>query len=401
MTEGLENNQQLDSLSATLAFAKANADADVRRLALRKVEGVDMAFALDQIAGRQMARRKLPTWAGLDGIIYPPHLSMEQCSGEKAALYKGVVAKRLLPDGGSVVDITGGFGVDFSFLSESFAEAVYVERQANLCRIVRHNLGVLGLDRAQVVNGDGVEYLRNMAHASLLFADPARRDANGGRAFAISDCTPDVLSLKELLLYKADYVMLKLSPMLDWRKTVADMGGGVGEVHIVSVGGECKDLLLVMSKRYGGLERVYCVDDGSVFDYSPEGMGILNYGDPMIGQYLYEPNASVMKAGCFAQVGSRFGVVKIERNSHLFFADKKIDGFPGRRFAIVGTTSLNKRELKLALKGLDKANITVRNFPSSVAQLRKRLKIGEGGSVYIFATTLAANRHILLLCRKE
>lgn len=400
MTNGLDNCLNIIPSAATLDFVKANADCDVRRLALKRVDGVDMPFALNQIAGRQMARRKLPSWADNDGIVYPPHLSMEQCSGEVAARYKVAVAKRLAKDGGSLVDITGGFGVDFSFMSEHFAKAVYVERQADLCRIARHNLDVLGLERADVVNGDGVEYLKGMNHASLLFADPARRDANGGRAFGIQDCSPNVLSLKESLLDKADYVMLKLSPMLDWRKAVADMGVEVGEVHIVSAGGECKDLLLVMSKRYHGVERVYCVDNGCVFDYAPGEEKACLYGEPKIGQYLYEPNASVMKAGCFAQISSRFGVAQIERDSHLFFSDIKSDSFPGRRFYISGITTLNKKEVRMALEGVDKANIATRNFPLSVAELRKRLKTGEGGSVYIFATTLARKRHVLLICRK-
>lgn len=393
-------NDDFDTSLATMAFVKANADADVRRLALKKIDGVDMAFALDQIAGRQMARHKLPSWADNDGIVYPPHLPMEQCSGEMAARYKGMVAKRLVKDGGSLVDLTGGFGVDFSFMAEGFAQAVYVERQPALCRIVRRNLDTLGLGRAVVINADGAEHLKSMAHASLLFVDPARRDANGGRTFAIRDCSPDVLSLKGLLLDKADYVMLKLSPMLDWRKAVGDMGVEVGEVHIVSVCGECKDLLLVMSKRCHGVERVYCVDGGSVFDYDPSEEWPCAYGDPMIGQFLYEPNASVMKAGCFAQICHRFGAAQIERDSHLFLSDTKIDGFPGRRFAICAMTTLKKKELRPALEGVDKANIATRNFPMPVAGLRKRLKLREGGDTFIFATTLADKKHVLLICRK-
>lgn len=383
-----------------MAFVKANAGADVRRLALKRADGVDLPFALDQIAGRQMARKKLPAWAANDGIVYPPHLSMEQCSGEAAARYKAAVARRLLGAGGGLVDLTGGFGVDFAFMAEGFAKAVYVERQGALCRIARHNLDTLGLERADVVNADGVEYLERMGHASLLFVDPARRGINGGRTFGIRDCTPDVLSLKEKLLDKADYVMLKLSPMLDWRKAVGDMGVGVGEVHIVSVGGECKDLLLVMSKRCHGVERVYCADGGCVFDYDPAEEGECAYAEPVAGLYLYEPNASVMKAGCFALISRRFCVAQIGRDSHLFLSPAKIDGFPGRCFSVGGVTTLNKKDVRSALEGVDKANITTRNFPLSVASLRKRLKIGEGGGVYIFATTLANKKHVLLVCRK-
>lgn len=384
----------------TCDYIKANADGDIRQLALKKEEGVDMPFALDQIAGRQTARRKLPSWAAIDGIVYPPHLSMEQCSSEQTARYKASVAKRFT-DRGRLIDITGGFGVDFSFMVEAFNEGTYVERQEHLCSIAKENLKLLGLEsKSKVVCADGVEYLKKMEPAALLFVDPARRDANGGRTFGIADCTPDVITLKDLLVGKADYVMIKLSPMLDWRKAVSDMGSEVGEVHIVSVDGECKDLLLVMSKRYNGLERIYCVNDESVFDYAPNDNGSLDIASPSVGAYLYEPNASVMKAGCFAQIGCSFSMKQIGHNSHLFVSNKLVSDFPGRCFVIDRITTMNKKELKTSLSDIGKANITVRNFPMQVADLRKRLKISEGGSTYIFATTLADNKHTLLVCSK-
>jgi len=382
----------------TLRFIKQNAEGDTKLLALRKAEGVDMPFALDQIAGRQTARKKLPSWAAIDGIVYPPRISMEQCSSERTARYKASVARRLAGEG-QIVDITGGFGVDFAFMSEGFSCGVYVERQERLCSIARNNFKALGL-KAEVVCADGTEYLRSMARAALVFIDPARRDANGGRTFGIADCTPDVLSLKDTVLGKADFAMIKLSPMLDWRKAVADIGDCVGEVHIVSVGGECKDLLLVMSNSYHGLQRVYCVNDDSVFDYPPDEKGTDTFGAPAVGDHLYEPNASVMKAGCFSQIARRFGVRQIARNSHLFVSSTVADCFPGRGFTIDCIATMNKKGLKTSLKGISKANITVRNFPLSVAELRKRLKIGEGGSVYIFATTLADKSHVLLICSK-
>ena len=390
----------------TLAFIEANAGADVRRLALQagRHPGVDMAFALDQIAGRQAARRKLPSWAAVEGLVYPPHLSMEQCSGEAAARYKADVARRLCGGGGRLVDITGGFGVDFAFMARGFAEATYVERQERLCAVARHNLPLLGLPGAGVVCADGTEYLRSMEPAAMVYVDPARRDAAGGRTFAIGDCTPDVGALRSELLLKARWVMVKLSPMLDWRKAVADMGGSVREVHIVSVGGECKELLLVMGE--GGGLAVHCVNDGQDFAFEDDGAAGSSGGlggdalGGLAGMWLYEPNASVMKAGCFGLLERRFGVRALARDSHLFASRAAVAGFPGRGFVVERASTMNKRGLKAALQGIGKANVAVRNFPMTVDGLRRRLKMGEGGSVYIFATTLADRTHVLLVCSK-
>ena len=401
---------------ATVNFIRVHADDDVRQLALKgsKDPDVDLPLALDQIAGRQIARRKLPTWAASDGIVYPPHLSMEQCSSEQTARYKA----RLAGSGQRMVDLTGGFGVDFSFLAPAFQEAIYVERQTALCDIARHNFQQLGL-RASVVNDNAEEYIRQMSHANLIYIDPARRDRQGQRTYDICDCTPDVLSLCDLLLEKADRIIIKLSPMLDWRKAVADLGRSfVKEVHIVSVGNECKELLLVLENREEREEegelKVFCVNDETVFVVGKtsrkcQGNEVVNdnlrgslWGKSPIGPsgFLYEPNASIMKAGCFEAVSEALDVCQLAPNSHLFVSDILIGAFPGRTFIIDNMTTMNKRELRAALAGISQANITVRNFPLTVAQLRSRLKLNEGGSIYIFATTLADNRHVLLVCRK-
>lgn len=387
----------------TLDFIEAFKDGDVRQLAFKRVEGVDMAFALDQIAGRQTARRKLPTWAAVDGLAYPPHLSMEQCSSEATARYKARLARKLTGEGGAgrMADLTGGFGVDFSFMAREFAEATYVERQERLCDLARHNFSLLGLAHAEVVCADGTDYLHKASRHTLFYIDPARRDVTGGRTYAIGDCTPDVCALREELLAKADVVMVKLSPMLDWRKAVADLGGKVAEVHIVSVGGECKELLLVLRPDAEGVERICCVNDGEAFEsvptapYSPTISKI-----PLVPFFLYEPNASIMKAGCFAEVGAAFGVSQLARDSHLFVSKERVEGFPGRTFKVEAVSSMNKKELRRALAGIAKANIATRNFPMGVAELRKRLKLSEGGSTYIFATTLAEGSHVLLVCSK-
>lgn len=380
---------------ATIDFIREHAEADVRQLALQgtKDPEVDLTFALEQIAGRQKAKTKLPSWAETEGIIYPPHLSMEQCSSEQTARYKAsIVGDRAL-----VVDLTAGFGVDLAFISQGFKRAVHVERQPQLCAISSENYQLLGLNHIEVVCGDGIDYLHQLGHADLIFMDPARRDEHGGRTYGIADCTPNVLELRDELLEKADRVMLKLSPMLDWRKAVEDLGN-VSEVHIVSVDNECKELLLIMEKEEKPL-KVICVNNGSIFEVKGESQRGISYSEGE-RRYLFEPNASVMKAGCFDELQSRFPVVQLDKNSHLFVADKDIDDFPGRRFIIERTTSMNKRDLKAALEGISKANVTVRNFPISVAELRKRLKLKEGGEVFIFATTVEGNSHQLFICRK-
>lgn len=380
---------------ATIDFIRQHAEADVRRLALQGTKNpeVDLTFALEQIAGRQKAKTKLPSWAAIEGIVWPPHLSMEQCSSEQTARYKALIAGK----GALIVDLTAGFGVDMAFISQGFQRAIHVERQAPLCAVSSQNYKLLGLNHIEVVCADGIDYLHQMDHADLIYLDPARRDDHGARTYGIADCTPNVLALRDELLQKSDRVMLKLSPMLDWRKAVEDLGH-VSEVHIVSVDNECKELLLILSKDEKPL-RLFCVNNDQVFEASalPQGPSSVLH---LSSSFLFEPNASIMKAGCFAALAQRFGVQQLDKNSHLFVSDHDISDFPGRRFVIEKTTSMNKRELKAALDGIDRANITVRNFPMSVAELRKRLKLKDGGECYLFATTLADNQHQLFLCRK-
>ena len=382
---------------ATLEFIRIHADEDVRQLAFlgKKNPEVDMAYALDQIAGRQKARVKIPSWASIDGIVYPPHISMEQCSSEQTARYKA----RIAGNGEKIVDLTAGFGVDMAFMSAGFKQAVHVEMQPQLCAISSENYKHLGLNHIQVVCSDGVGYLHQMEHADLIFIDPARRDQHGARTYGIADCTPNVLEIIDEMLQKADRVMIKLSPMLDWQKTVADVGN-VSQVHIVSVGNECKELLLEVKKGKDEKVKVFCVNDDQVFSYEIGETHPFTPSPLHSFTFLYEPNASVMKAGCFNLISHRFGITQPDANSHLFLSDKLVEGFPGRGFVIERVSTMNKRELKEALAGIDKANVAVRNFPLSVADLRKRLKLKDGGDVYIFATTDAKKGHLVMVCRK-
>ena len=397
----------------TAEFIREYRERDIRQLALQanRFPDVDMPYALDQIQGWQIARRKLHKWAACDGVIFPPHLSMEQCSSEPTAQYKLNLAMEWTERVGhafSMTDLTGGFGVDFSFTSCAFAAATYVERNEQLCRIVEHNLPLLGLDNATVVCADAVEYLSTVEPQTMLFLDPARRDEHGAKTVMLADCTPDVVQLLPKLLEKSRFTMLKLSPMLDWHKAVDDLQGTVREVHIVSVGGECKELLLVLSKVVESELKVYCADlstasdTSSIFVYTPGSSAPVANSKlkTQNSKFVHEPNASIMKAGCFDELAAAYGVSPVSRNSHLFLSDEPIEGFPGRSFVVERVTTMNKGELRKALVGIEKANIATRNFPLTVAELRKRLKIKDGGDVYIFATTTAEGEHLLLISRK-
>ena len=395
----------------------------VRLLALQahNYPDIDMPFLLNQLTGWLKARTKLPSWAAQEDIIYPPHLSMEQCSSEQTALYKANLLEELSGSHATssptrFVDLTGGFGVDFSFIARNFTHATYVEQQEQLCKVAQHNFKVLGLSHVDVVNTDGTEYLHQMQPANVIFLDPARRNEQGGKTVLIEDCSPDVLTLEKELLEKADTIVLKLSPMLDWHRAVNELnviGNVIREVHILSVRNECKELLIVLQKEETLSDttaasipklRIVCVNDGEVVSYyEEETAGILPSilsNAPTAGQYLYEPNASLMKAGCFALISRRYEVSALSVNSHLFVSNSLIEHFPGRSFRLVAVSSFNKKELRRTLSAIKKANLAVRNFPMSVADLRKKLKIKEGGTDYLFATTDANNNHLLLICTK-
>ena len=385
---------------ATRKFIAEHAQGDVRKLALQgaKDAAVDLPMALQQIAGRQTARKKLPSWAVIEDMVYPPHLNMEQCSSEQTAKYKaGIVG-----EGECLIDLTGGFGVDFYWMSQGFKKRVYVEQDRELCAISSGNFRSLGLD-ATVVCGTAADYLSTFDDvADVIFLDPARRNEHGGRTYGIEDCTPNVQELLPLLLKKARSIVVKLSPMLDWRKAVEDLEY-VSEVHIVSVNNECKELLLVLGQRTTDTLRILCVNDEHIFCWFPQQKPSAPNEESILVQdvqYLYEPNASIMKAGCFMALQEQYAVQQISANSHLFVSAVEIGDFPGRKFQILAISSMNKQELKETMKGIGKANVAVRNFPLSADELRKKLKIKDGGDVYLFATTLSDGQHRLFICRK-
>lgn len=400
----------------TEEFVRKHREQDVRNLAFvaSRYPDVDAAFALDQIRGWQVAVRKLPSWARTDGLLYPPHLSMEQCSSEQTAAYKAALAARLLsecerPVAAPVfVDLTGGFGVDFSFIASSLhMRSVYVERNSQLCDLATRNLPLLGLPEAEVVCADSVAYASSMPCAAVVYLDPARRDQHGARTYGIEDCTPNLLELIPLLMSKSEVVLVKLSPMLDWHNAVRSVNArltsaSASEVHIVSVDNECKELLLVITHGHKPFvltsvnnAHVFTVADDSLLSDIP----CLLPGEPC-PQYLFEPNASIMKAGCFAHLCRQFSLRAVGPNSHFFASSIDQPDFPGRRFRVVASSTMNRKEMRAMLAGLDKANITVRNFPLTVADLRKRLRLRDGGDTYLLATTTSSSAHVLFRCQR-
>jgi hypothetical protein len=394
----------------TLAFIAAHADADVRTLALQaaRYPAVDMPAAVTQIAGRQTAARKLPAWHAIPGLLYPRHLSMEQCSSQDTAAYKATMVADAEGTLDSFADLTGGFGVDFSFMARAFRHAHYVERQAELCEIARHNFPLLGLTQAEVHHADGVDYLRAMQPVDVLYLDPARRDGHGGKTVAIADCEPDVSALESLLVSKAHRVLVKLSPMLDLTLALRTLHT-VAQVHVVAAGSECKELLLELQDGApvdAAQVPVTCVHFPTVgpattFRFTPQA----EHDAPCplaaeVGQWLYEPNPALMKAGAYKVLTTRYPVQKLHPHSHLYTSAVEVPDFPGRRFRVQAVSGFGKKELKQFSADLTKANLTVRNFPLGVAELRKRLKWKEGGEDYVFATTLADERKVLIRGRK-
>lgn len=393
----------------TLRFIREHRNDDVRSLALqaRKYPAVDMPVAITQIAGHQVAEVKVPAWANKEGILYPVHLSLEQCSSEITARYKAELIAKSATRQDTFTDLTGGFGIDCSFISACFKQATYVERQEALCEIASHNFPLLDLPQLTVCHADGVQYLQAMSPVDWIFIDPARRDGKGGKTVAISDCEPDVSALETLLLEKAQHVLVKLSPMLDLTLAIHDLKH-VQEVHIVSVHNECKELLLVLGHEESlSTEEVpiHCINlmsaqspQSFTFTRKQEKDSACNYASTLKA-YLYEPNASLLKAGAFRCISSAYGVEKLHPNSHLYTSDTYLPDFPGRKFRILNSCGFSKNEIKDMLGAEKKANLTVRNFPASVAELRKRLKLAEGGNTYLFATTLVNEKKVLIACQ--
>jgi len=391
----------------TKKFIEEHLSDNPHALALqaKRYPQVDMPTAIAQIAGRQAALKKLPTWAACSEILYPPHLSMEQCSSEQTARYKAEIIQTPHSTYHSLTDLTGGFGIDCACLSTLFKEVTYVERQEILCQLAAHNFPLLGLKHITIRNSDAIDHLQQMRTADWIFIDPARRNTQGAKTVAISDCEPNVSAIEELLLQKSQHVLVKLSPMLDLSLALNELKY-VQAAHIVSAGGECKELLLILGKETIKEIPIYCINllpnqkrQCFCFTRQQEQESLCKYASSP-ENYLYEPNASLLKAGAFRSLAHQYGIKKLHPNSHLYTSTRLIEDFPGRKFRITESCGFGKKEVKQLTDGAKKANLTIRNFPASVSELRKRLKIEEGGEIYLFATTLSPNEKRLIRCQK-
>ncbi|MBO7082259.1 MAG: SAM-dependent methyltransferase [Bacteroidales bacterium] len=378
----------------TRQFIEEHLHDDVRELALKyRNAEVDMALALRQIEARQLLRKKVPSWSDNPDLLFPAHLSVEQCSSEATAQYKAS-----LLHGDSFADLTGGLGVDCHFISQHFKTTDYVELNPDLCALAKNNFNVLG-SKINVEDISAETYLNNCKPVDCVFIDPARRDHYGRKTVSIADCTPNVIELQDLMLQKTKKVMVKLSPMLDISKALEELRH-VSEVHVVAVANECKELLFILEQGFEESPVFTCVNLQSEqpkvqFTQDEERNAAVALAKE-VSQYLYEPNAAVMKGGCYKLLTQRFGIQKLHRNSHLYTSDQLVANFPGRIFTVDDWAPFNKKIKQTLLAGVEKASIATRNFPLSVAELRKSLKITDGDKVFLFATTLSDGRFILL-----
>lgn len=353
-----------------------------------------MKAIVEQIAAKKKAKAKLPEWYATQGIIWPAAVSMEQCSSEITAKYKAS-----LVSGKSMADLTGGFGVDTYYLYENFSEATHVEMNAELHRVVQHNFSCLKAN-IETVLGSAEDYLKDMSQVDLIYLDPARRDSSSKKVVFLEDYSPNVIEMLPQLQEKSKEVLIKVSPMLDIKKAISDLGS-VAEVHVVAVKNEVKELLFLLRKehRETSVKALNLGESESeVFEFNYQMEESIDSEFSGILDYLYEPNAAILKAGAFKSIGAEFGLKKLEANSHLYTSQMLTGDFPGRVFKVLNELSFNKKKLKKQLQSMQ-ANITVRNFPMSVKEIRNKTGLKEGGHQYIFATTDQEGKKVLL-CEK-
>ncbi len=405
--------------TATRDFIESHLKDDVRQLALQKFpDDVDKALVLNQIEARQLLSKKVPSWASNPDLLFPKHLSIEQCSSELTAKYKASII-----NGGDVfVDLTGGLGIDSFFLSEKFKTSYYVENQKELCDLAEHNFAVLGR-KITVVNSDAESFLRDKAcliptgydnqttrwdnACVVLYLDPARRDIYNRKMVSLHDCSPDVVSIVETRGRASQHggtMLIKLSPMLDISMITNELQN-ISEIHIVSVKNECKEVLVKIEPGFYGEIKYFCVDLQPVgtnnfqFVESEEKSAIPTFSSN-IKKYLYEPNSSLMKSGAFKLISQRFAIEKLHVNSHLYTSNNLISDFPGRIFEVVGFAPFNKKVKKELLSDITEASVATRNFPLSANELRKSLNLKESDKNYVFGTTLIGEKKVVILCKK-
>ena len=391
----------------TEQFIREHLTADVRTLALSAhPDGVDMQYALTQISGWQTARLKVPLWAATDGIVYPKHLSLEQCTSQYIAQYKALEVEKLLGSGFKIADITGGFGVDCFFISQAAAQVYYNEMSAELCQCARTNFKALGRSEIEVNCGSAEDYIMRFEPDSLdlIYLDPARRGDAGRKLVSISDCQPDTVSLQDDLLRIAPNVMVKLSPMLDISRALTELRH-VSQVLVIGLEGECKEITLLMQRDFETEPVIEAIDisaDGTPQTPVSSAKSTNNalplpIADPQQlqpGTYISEPSAPYMKSSLFRTIATQTATALLHPDTHLFWSKQKPENFPGRVFRLEVIMPFDKKSLSALAK--TQANLSVRNFPETAPQLQKKLKLRDGGTRYLIATTLSDSRRVLL-----
>lgn len=365
-------------------FINKNLNTDIMSVLLKKsiFEGVSQKELAQQLESKKKCQKKLPTWFNTPEIYYPKKIHIEQTSSEITAQYKAKII-----DGKSLLDLTGGFGVDSYFFSQKIASVFHCETDGNLSEIVAHNYNKIGVKNIKTINGDGLVFLeKTKQNFDWIYADPSRRDAIKGRVFLLSDCLPNIPKYLPLLFDKSNTILIKTSPLLDLSSGINELKF-VKEIHIVALDNEVKELLWILKKEYIGEILIQTVNHKKKhqekFDFklSEEKVALSEYSKPL--SYLYEPNAAILKSGAFKTTGTRLTLKKLHKSSHLYTSEELID-FPGRRFKIEKVIPYQKKAFNRL--GIKKANITTRNFTHSVLEIREKFKIQSGGEKYLFFT---------------
>ncbi len=378
-------------------FIKENQNKDIPALILKGSPFTDVSIQeiAVQIKGLQIAKKKFPAFYNTKDILYPPKLNLEQTSSEITARYKASLVK-----GNVGIDITGGLGIDSYFLSQNFKDFIYCEINKELAEIASHNFQILKAENIQVKQGNGIEFLRNHPESfDWIYSDPARRDDSGGKVFKLEDCEPNLPENLDFIFQKSDSILIKTSPILDISAGLSELKH-VNTIHIVAVRNEVKELVWVLKKDFNGAPEIKCINfekngiQEFSGNYNSEEMASLSQPE----KFLFEPNAAIMKSGLYNLLALRTGTKKLHSHSHLYTSNDLIN-FPGRKFSIIDIKEYSVSELKKKLKS-KKANITTRNFPESVEQIRKKFKIKEGGENYIFFTTNPDEKKIVIFCKK-
>lgn len=378
-------------------FIKENLTIPTSKLAFKgsPFDGISIQELVSQIESKKKCDVKLPTWFKTDGIYYPNKLNIEQTSSETTAVYKAN-----LVSGQSLIDLTGGFGVDSFAFSSQFKQVFHCEINRELSEIATHNFTILGVNNIKTIAIDGLEYLKQTNQIfDWIYIDPSRRADNFNRVFFINQCQPDLTQYLDFLFEHSNRILIKLSPLLDLTKTINDLKF-VKEIHCVAVQNEVKELLFSLEKNYLKEVAVKTINFEKQiiqkYDYQFNKLSDINYSFPL--KYLYEPNAAIFKSGGFTQISEQFNLFKLHPNTHLFTSDDFID-FPGRRFRILRQLPYQKQLLRKIIMD-NKANISVRNFPETVAQIRKKTGIKDGGVQYLFFVSTSDKKHVVLLCEK-